>query len=98
MNEESLKPSLLLFSGLHFLQQKVDGTERLVSVCQSHSISKDQNGNICFGEKKFIPPKLGFNRIYYVTERDMQVEVNIFVKEIFCNFKSPPFSPRKWQK
>ena len=62
-------------SGLHFIQQKGDGTQRLVSVCQSFSISEDKNGNICYGDKKFIPPSLGFSQIYYVTERGIQVEV-----------------------
>jgi len=60
--------------GLHFIQQAGDGTQRLVSVCQSFSISEDQNGNICYGNKKFIPPSLGFQQIYYVTERGIQLE------------------------
>jgi hypothetical protein len=60
--------------GLHFIQQKGDGRQRLVSVCQSFSISEDKNGNICYGDKKFIPPSLGFSQIYYVTERGIQVE------------------------
>lgn len=60
--------------GLHFIQQKADGSQRLVSVCHSFGIVEDQNENICYGDKKFIPPTLGFSRIYYVTERGIQVE------------------------
>ena len=62
-------------AGLHFIQQKGDGSQRLVSVCQSFSVSEDQNGNICYGDKKFIPPSLGYQQMYYVTERGIQVEV-----------------------
>ena len=83
------------FSGLHFIQQKGDGTQRLVSVCQSYKISEDQNGNICYGDKTFIPPSLGFNRIYYVTERGSQVEVNIFLyRKYFLIFTLIPLLDR----
>lgn len=68
---------ILLSLGLHFIQQKADGTQRLVSVCHSFGIVEDQNENICYGDKKFIPPTLGLNRIYYVTERGIQIEVKI---------------------
>ena len=80
------------------MQQKGDGTQRLVSVCQSFGISEDPSGNIRYGDKKFLPPRLGLDQIYFVTERGIQLEVKLSVKLIFQHFDSPPFRPRRWLK
>ena len=68
--------SLLLdspLSGLHYIQQEEDGSERLISVSQSFMIESDHNQNNYLGELQFSPPVLGSGQIYYVTEKLVEV-------------------------